>query len=121
MAKHTAGWLSATLIMPDANRMPPISRRDFGRCCATTAAALLSAGARTEQSALGQYVDVHTHLGKTWNTTAELTVDQLLSWMDANEIAQAVVLPNLRCSFCLSPAWNGLGGPLTKTICGVAP
>jgi len=41
----------------------------------------------------GRYVDVHTHLGQASNTTAELTVKDLLGWMDANDIAQAVVLP----------------------------
>ncbi|MSR58549.1 MAG: amidohydrolase [Planctomycetaceae bacterium] len=41
----------------------------------------------------GRYVDVHTHLGQTWNTTVPLTADKLLGWMDENDIAQAVVLP----------------------------
>jgi uncharacterized protein len=41
----------------------------------------------------GDYVDVHTHLGQTWNTTEPLTAEELLRWMDAHRIAQAVVLP----------------------------
>ena len=41
----------------------------------------------------GKYVDVHTHLGQTWNHTRELTAKALLEWMDAHEVAQAVVLP----------------------------
>ncbi len=41
----------------------------------------------------GRYVDVHTHLGQTWNTTQVLTAEGLLRWMDASDIAQAVVLP----------------------------
>lgn len=41
----------------------------------------------------GRYVDVHTHLGQTWNSTAPLTAEELLRWMDAADIAQAVVLP----------------------------
>jgi predicted TIM-barrel fold metal-dependent hydrolase len=41
----------------------------------------------------GQYVDVHTHLGQTWNSTQTLSAAQLLQWMDNNQIAQAVVLP----------------------------
>ncbi len=41
----------------------------------------------------GHYVDVHTHLGQTWNTTEPLSADALLRWMDENDIAQAVVLP----------------------------
>src|SRR5258707_11611873 len=41
----------------------------------------------------GLYVDVHTHLGQTWNTTVPLTAEELLRWMDAHNVAQAVVLP----------------------------
>jgi predicted TIM-barrel fold metal-dependent hydrolase len=40
-----------------------------------------------------KYIDVHTHIGQVWNTTTELTAKGLLDWMDANDIAQAVVLP----------------------------
>jgi predicted TIM-barrel fold metal-dependent hydrolase len=38
-------------------------------------------------------VDVHTHLGQTWNSRPELTASMLLKWMDAHDVAQAVVLP----------------------------
>jgi predicted TIM-barrel fold metal-dependent hydrolase len=38
-------------------------------------------------------VDVHTHLGQTWNRNSALSAEELLRWMDANDIAQAVVLP----------------------------
>lgn len=41
----------------------------------------------------GRYVDMHTHLGQTWNTTQPLTAEELLRWMDAHRIAQAIVLP----------------------------
>src|SRR3954470_1065955 len=41
----------------------------------------------------GEYVDVHTHVGQTWNTTVPLTAEELLRWMDAHRVAQAVVLP----------------------------
>ncbi|MFN0198629.1 MAG: amidohydrolase family protein [Planctomycetaceae bacterium] len=41
----------------------------------------------------GRYVDVHTHLGRTWNTTEVLTAKDLLKWMDESDISQAVVLP----------------------------
>jgi predicted TIM-barrel fold metal-dependent hydrolase len=41
----------------------------------------------------GRYVDVHTHLGQTWNKNSPLSAAELLRWMDANDIAQAVVLP----------------------------
>ena len=41
----------------------------------------------------GRYVDMHTHLGQTWNHTEPLGPEELLRWMDAHDIAQAVVLP----------------------------
>ncbi len=41
----------------------------------------------------GRFVDMHTHLGQTWNTTEFLTAEVLLAWMDAHSIAQAIVLP----------------------------
>jgi hypothetical protein len=41
----------------------------------------------------GKFIDVHTHLGQTWNSTQVLTAEVLLRWMDSHEIAQAVVLP----------------------------
>ncbi len=74
------------------------SRRDFARRCGLAAAAALTAcSARGEPAARefppGRFVDVHTHLGQTWNTTTELTASGLLKWMDANDVAQAVVLP----------------------------
>ena len=49
--------------------------------------------AATEEFPPGRYVDVHTHLGQTWNQNQPLTAEELLRWMDANDIAQAVVLP----------------------------
>lgn len=36
---------------------------------------------------------MHTHLGQTWNSTTLLSAENLLRWMDAHDIAQAVVLP----------------------------
>lgn len=38
-------------------------------------------------------VDVHTHLGQTWNSGEPLTAEGLLRWMDARGTTQAVVLP----------------------------
>lgn len=64
-----------------------------------SAAALALAGSRIasagEQTRFppGDYVDMHTHLGQTWNTTEPLSAEVLLRWMDAHRIAQAVVLP----------------------------
>lgn len=72
-------------------------RRQF--CRGSLAAGLgiafggLSRSARGGDFPRGRYVDVHTHLGQTWNHTEPLSADGLLAWMDANNIAQAVVLP----------------------------
>ncbi len=49
--------------------------------------------APAKRSPAGKYVDVHTHLGQTWNSTQILSAEELLRWMDAHDIAQAVVLP----------------------------
>lgn len=68
----------------------PINRRSFlGRSLAA-GAALAVAGAAGGR---GPYVDIHTHLGRTWNGDPELTPDALLRWMDAHDVARAVVLP----------------------------
>ncbi|MGD9723719.1 MAG: amidohydrolase family protein [Pirellulales bacterium] len=75
------------------------SRRDFCRAAVATAGGIALAAARptaalaTAKFPPGQYVDVHTHLGQTWNSTENLSAEQLLAWMDNNQIAQAVVLP----------------------------
>ena len=60
---------------------------------------MCAAGALAPRRAAGQdaepgpYFDMHTHLGQTWNTRPPLTAEDLLRWMDAHRIAQAVVLP----------------------------
>lgn len=75
-------------------------RREFHRRAAAWTAGVAAAGAGAARSAAadakfppGRYVDVHTHLGQTWNKTAPLSAEELLRWMDASDIAQAVVLP----------------------------
>ncbi|MEX2113980.1 MAG: amidohydrolase family protein [Pirellulales bacterium] len=73
-----------------------LSRRAFCRAGFATGASLALA-ARLARAAVafppGNYVDVHTHLGQTWNSTQPLSAGELLKWMDNHEIAQAVVLP----------------------------
>jgi hypothetical protein len=78
------------------------TRRAFGRYVAGACATALTAdflsgdlcGAAPQgKFPAGRYVDVHTHLGTVWNTGKELTAEELLRWMDAADIAQAVVLP----------------------------
>lgn len=81
---------------------PKISRRGFCKClsaaCSVGATTRL-AGSRNWLAAnhhefpSGKYFDVHTHLGTVWNTGRELSAEALLRWMDAADIAQAVVLP----------------------------
>lgn len=83
-----------------------MQRRQFVASVSTAAlaASLLGQRAQAEQddstSAAsgrsyppGRFVDMHTHLGQTWNTTQPLSAEELLRWMDAHSIAQAVVLP----------------------------
>lgn len=40
-----------------------------------------------------KYIDVHTHIGTTWNGNKELTADGLLHWMDEHDIEKSVLLP----------------------------
>ena len=40
-----------------------------------------------------KFIDIHTHIGQTWNHTELLTAKALLDWMDAHDIAQSIVLP----------------------------
>jgi predicted TIM-barrel fold metal-dependent hydrolase len=71
-----------------------ISRRRFHHLAlAATAVAGLPMRIARGSFPPGDYVDMHTHLGQTWNTTEPLTAEELLRWMDAHRIAQAVVLP----------------------------
>jgi uncharacterized protein len=73
-----------------------LSRRKFSSLVAGTIGVGIAGrhfGARAKEPAAGRYVDVHTHLGQTWNSTQPLTAEELLRWMDAHRIAQAVVLP----------------------------
>ena len=81
-----------------------ISRRQFGQSVGAAITAgvsleLFGAFSHAAPAAAagkfppGRYVDIHTHLGQTWNKNKELTAHELLGWMDANDIAQAIVLP----------------------------
>lgn len=74
-----------------------ITRRTFGRRAIAAGAGLAFASQVRVSSAAefpkGRYVDIHTHLGQTWNHTEPLSAAELLRWMDQSDIAQAVVLP----------------------------
>lgn len=79
-------------------KQQPMTRRQFARTCATVVVGGLATRSSTYAAPdkawpKGQYVDFHTHLGQTWNTTEDLSADALLSWMDEHEVAQAIVLP----------------------------
>jgi predicted TIM-barrel fold metal-dependent hydrolase len=41
----------------------------------------------------GPYIDVHTHIGRTWNGSPGLAAEALVQWMDARHVMKAVVLP----------------------------
>lgn len=78
------------------------NRRRFLRGAVATAAAawtwergLAMPLARASATAAvgGPYIDVHTHLGRTWNGDAPLTAEGLIRWMDENNVAKAIVLP----------------------------
>ena len=71
------------------------TRRAFNRILCGTTALLATSGPKHACAAkpAGRYIDVHTHLGQTWNTDEPLTAEFLLRWMDAHDIATAVVLP----------------------------
>ncbi|MEX2176357.1 MAG: amidohydrolase family protein [Pirellulaceae bacterium] len=76
------------------NGPPTISRRAFQlSIAAVVAAAAARQRALAAAFPAGDYVDMHTHLGQTWNHTVPLTAEGLLRWMDAHKIAQAIVLP----------------------------
>jgi predicted TIM-barrel fold metal-dependent hydrolase len=74
-------------------------RRLLGGAAGAVAAALGAPGIRSAAPGFavpggrGRYIDVHTHLGRTWNTTEVLSAAGLLAWMDDHEVEQAVVLP----------------------------
>jgi predicted TIM-barrel fold metal-dependent hydrolase len=71
------------------------SRRSFlGQIAATSLAVIprvRAAGLR--RAAGGPYIDIHTHIGRTWNLDAPVTADALVRWMDEHRVAKAAVLP----------------------------
>lgn len=77
-----------------------LSRRVFCRSVAGLAVAgyaasrVTGADAPAKSFPPGRYVDVHTHIGTIPpDKSAPLTAGDLLRWMDANDVAQAWVLP----------------------------
>jgi predicted TIM-barrel fold metal-dependent hydrolase len=73
-----------------------MTRRRFSSLVAGTIGSTLANcgnSASADDPAGGGFIDVHTHLGQTWNNTAYLSPEELLRWMDAHHVLQAVVLP----------------------------
>jgi uncharacterized protein len=50
-------------------------------------------GAVRGAEAGGPYIDVHTHIGRTWNLDRPVKPDDLVRWMDEHHVVKAVVLP----------------------------
>jgi uncharacterized protein len=75
-----------------------LRRREFLASTAAAVGASLTSHARTwgddpAGKAAGPYIDVHTHIGRTWNAQPALSPDALLRWMDEHHVARAIVLP----------------------------
>jgi predicted TIM-barrel fold metal-dependent hydrolase len=63
-----------------------------------TTAALAAGTAMARAASLspgpgGPYIDIHTHIGRTWTSDPPVTPDGLVRWMDQHNVARAVVLP----------------------------
>lgn len=77
-----------------------IGRRGFLQASAAAAAAVAGRfslpglyAAEPPARKASKYIDVHTHIGTTWNGNKELTPSDLLRWMDEHDIEKAVLLP----------------------------
>lgn len=81
--------------------MTDTSRRRFLQSSAGVTAGILAGvsslpglfAAEKSTKKASKYIDVHTHIGTTWNGNKELTPDGLLTWMDDHDIEKAVLLP----------------------------
>ena len=77
----------------------PTTRRTFLLGAVGSAVALEFAHARTASRADaaaprgGPYIDVHTHVGRTWTGDPPLSPADLVRWMDRHNVSKAVVLP----------------------------
>jgi len=78
-----------------------LNRREFARTVASAGLACLAgrmvlpglyAGEKSTSSD-PKFIDIHTHIGTTWNGDEELTVDGLLRWMDEHNIERSIILP----------------------------
>lgn len=80
-------------------RTGAMDRRDFLRGAVAFGAAAAGLGrtsaraSTTGAAKTGPYIDVHTHLGRTWTGQKQLSAKELVEWMDEHNVAKAVVLP----------------------------
>ena len=77
-----------------------LTRRQFAATVSTAALGSLAGRfsvpglyAAESKKKASKYIDVHTHIGTTWNGDEELTPKGLLNWMDEHDIEKAVLLP----------------------------
>ncbi len=78
-----------------------LTRRQFTTTLATAAAGIAAGrfshpglfAAEQQPKKASKYIDVHTHVGVYVNGNNELTVDDLLEWMDGHDVEKAVILP----------------------------
>lgn len=76
-----------------------LTRREMLSVSAAVMAGSVFSGGRRRLEAdetsrkLPPFIDVHTHIGTTWNGNKELTPDDLLKWMDEHGIERSILLP----------------------------
>jgi predicted TIM-barrel fold metal-dependent hydrolase len=78
-----------------------LNRREFAKSLTTFSIAGLAGGltlptlfaSESENKKSSKYIDMHTHIGTTWNGNKELTPKGLLDWMDEHDVEKSVLLP----------------------------
>lgn len=78
-----------------------LTRRDILKSAVATVAGTVASmpaipglyAAGTTAKKASKYIDVHTHIGTTWNGNRELTPEGLLRWMDEHDVEKSVLLP----------------------------
>ena len=78
-----------------------LNRREFANSLTTFSIAGLSGGLtlptlyalESKKKTASKYIDMHTHIGTTWNGNKELTPKGLLDWMDEHDFEKSVLLP----------------------------
>jgi predicted TIM-barrel fold metal-dependent hydrolase len=68
-------------------------RAFFSETVATALACAIRPATANGPTSGGPYIDVHTHIGRTWNEGKGLSAEGLIQWMDLHKVSKAVVLP----------------------------